>query len=296
MITERLCYFYIMLHRLIFWLKVSRPGLWFPALWLYFLPLSGMAAWENTEFWLGLAFVTFPLNFIIYGWNDYVDYETDQFNPRKDSFLFGAKGNQEELATLPALLGIIQILCYGFFIYYIGLDALYLFAALTVVLLAYNFPDKGLRNTPPLELFAQFGYLLIVPFSMMLNQTDAVPCLTYFYLVLFAVQSQLIGEVMDIEPDRKANRSTTATVLGLRNTKLLIIFIVAIEVALLMLAYGDFIFGGMLALGLVWLLLDLFLIYKNQVYTLGQMKLFGWGSNLIAAASMVYVWWSGVLM
>jgi len=281
---------------LVFWLKVSRPGLWFPALWLYFLPLSGMRMWESMDFWLGILFVTFPLNFIIYGWNDYVDHETDKHNPRKDSFLFGAKGSKEELDTIPPLITFFQIFFYGFFIYYIGLYSAWLFVALVLVMLAYNFPKKGFRNTPPLELFAQFGYLLIVPFSMMLNDTPEVPWLTYLYLVLFAIQSQLIGEVMDIEPDRKANRNTSATKLGIYKTKLLIIFIVALEVGLLMFAYNDFIFGGMLAMGLVWLLIDLLIVYKNQTYTLFQMKLFGVGSNLIAAASMVYVWWSGVLM
>lgn len=252
--------------------------------------------WESTDFWLGIIFVTFPLNFIIYGWNDFVDYETDKLNPRKDSFLFGARGSREELDTLPPLLFILQILFYGFFIYYLGINALILFASLVVVMWAYNFPKKGFRNTPPLELFAQFGYLLIVPFSMMLNDTAEVPWLTYLYLVLFAIQSQLIGEVMDIEPDRKANRHTSATRLGIYKTKWLIIFIVGLEVGLLMFAYEDFIFGGMLAVGLIWLLVDLFIIYKKESYTLGQMKLFGVGSNLIAAASMVYVWWSGVLM
>lgn len=282
--------------KIIFWIKVSRPGLWFPALWLYFLPLSGMRVWESMDFWLGIIFVTFPLNFIIYGWNDYVDHETDKLNPRKDSFLFGAKGSQEELDTLPPLLAFFQIAFYGFFIYWLGLHSTWLFAALVLVMLAYNFPKKGFRNMPPLELFAQFGYLLIVPFSVMLNDTAAVPLLTYAYLVLFAIQSQLIGEVMDIEPDRQANRNTSATKLGLKNTKILIILIVALEVGLLMFAYDDFIFGGMLALGLVWLLVDLFIIFKNQKYTLAQMKLFGVGSNLIAAVSMAYVWWSGVLM
>ncbi len=285
-----------MIRTLVFWLKVSRPGLWFPALWLYFLPLSGMDVWEQTNFWLGLVFVTFPLNFIIYGWNDIVDYETDRHNPRKDSFLFGAQGSREQLSALKIPLVVLQLLFYGFFIAWLGLEAAALFSILFLVLLAYNFPNKGFRNTPPLELFAQFGYLLIVPFSMMLNQTSEVPYITYFYLVLFAIQSQLIGEVMDIEPDKKAQRKTTATQLGMKRTKFLIIFIVALEVSLLFFVYQDFIFGGMLALGLIWLLLDLFLIFKNRTYSLSEMKLFGIGSNVIALLSMIYVWWSGVLM
>ena len=51
-------------------LKVSRPGLWFPTLWLYFAVLPRPLPVEQVSFWLGLGFVTFPLNFVVYGWND----------------------------------------------------------------------------------------------------------------------------------------------------------------------------------------------------------------------------------
>jgi len=64
--------------RLRFWLKVSRPGLWFPTIWLYLMPLAGRPLGEGAAFWAGLAFVTFPLNFWVYGWNDRVDRETDR--------------------------------------------------------------------------------------------------------------------------------------------------------------------------------------------------------------------------
>ena len=84
-----------------FCLKVSRPGLWFPTIWLYLLPTVGHNSWIHIPFWLGLMYVTFPLNFLVYGWNDMVDENIDQFNPRKDSYLFGAKGKIEELRSLP---------------------------------------------------------------------------------------------------------------------------------------------------------------------------------------------------
>ncbi len=284
-----------MLSRINFILKSSRPGLWFPALWLYFLPLSQKDFWLETDFWLGLAFVTFPINFIIYAWNDYVDYETDQLNPRKDSYLFGARGSKEELKIIPKALIIIQAICYIFFIWYEGWEMAVLFSVLILVLLAYNYPKKGFRNTPPLELIAQFGYLLLVPFSIILNETEHLSIMTYVYLCFFAMQSQLIGEVMDIEPDRKANRHTTATKLGIFNTKLLIIGIVCLEAALLIFYFDDIFFGGMLVLAVIWLLMDLFIIFKNKIYTLKEMHLFAYSSNLIALASMVYVWWSGVL-
>lgn len=279
-----------------FYLKVSRPGLWFPTIWLYMLPFGGQRFWVEPLFWVGLLYVCFPLNFLIYGWNDIVDYETDQLNPRKDSYLFGAKGTKEQLAQLPKAIALVQVVFCLFFIAVEGWQMLMLFSVLGLILIAYNFPKYGLRTMPGLDLAAQFGYLLVVPFSIMVNDLADLRWLTYFYLFLFAIQSQLIGEVMDITPDRKAGRTTTATTLGMRGTKALIILIVAIETVLLLFVYDDYVFGGMLGVGLIWLLLDLFVIYKTQRYTLEQMQLFGVGSNMIAFVSMAYVWWSGCLL
>ena len=77
----------MIIKKLFFWLKVSRPGLWFATIWLYLLPTSQMdGIWTSIPFWIGLVYVTFPLNFLVYGWNDMVDIETDALNPRKDSF------------------------------------------------------------------------------------------------------------------------------------------------------------------------------------------------------------------
>ena len=97
------------MRRAIFWLKVSRPGLWFQTLWLYTLPTSGLPIFHSPVFWLGLVYVTFPLNFLVYGWNDIVDFENDQQNPRKDSFLFGARGSREDLARLPVVIALVQL-------------------------------------------------------------------------------------------------------------------------------------------------------------------------------------------
>jgi 4-hydroxybenzoate polyprenyltransferase len=101
---------------------------------------------------------------------------------------------------------------------------------------------------------------------------------------------------MDIDPDRAAGRMTTATKLGTRRTKMLIIITVAAEVALLLAVYEAFIFGAFLTMFLLWLLVDLTVLFGEQRYTLSQMKLFGVTSNLVAMASMLYVWWSGCLL
>ncbi|MFT5167690.1 MAG: 4-hydroxybenzoate polyprenyltransferase [Saprospiraceae bacterium] len=279
-----------------FWLKVSRPGLWFATLWLYLMPTSGLEIWDSMNFWLGLAYVTFPLNFMVYGWNDINDFEIDQINPRKDSFWFGAKGSQQQLAALWKPIVLVQIICLPVFIWIIGLKMVYLYLGLLFINFLYNHPRYGLSSRPPLEILCQIGYLLVVPFSVWLNEVAALPWQTYFYLLLFAFQSHLMGEVMDIEPDRKSGRKTTATVIGMRKTKLLIILIVALEVCLLFVVFKEYIFGGILALSLLWLILDLLFIFKTKTYSLSQMKLFGLLSNIAALVTMAYVWYSGCLL
>ena len=281
---------------LLFYLKTSRPGLWFATVWLYLLPTSGMeVVWQSSAFWIGLFYVCFPLNFLVYGWNDAADWKIDQENPRKGNFLFGAKGTEEQLKRIWIPIVLSQVLFFPVFAYLVGAKILLILVGLVAINGLYNMPRWGLRSVPPWELVCQFGYLLVAPFSMWLNNTPALPWVTMFYLALFAVQSHLMGEVMDMVPDRASGRRTVATKIGIIKTKWLIIGIVLVEVGLLFFVFKDFFFGGMLAVGLVWLLIDLFLVFKTKQYTLTQMKLFGWGCNGIAILSMAYVWYSGCL-
>lgn len=285
------------MQQILFYLKVSRPGLWFATLWLYLLPTSQMSSiWESPVFWYGFIYACFPLNFMVYGWNDIVDRATDALNPRKDSFWFGAQGSEQQLKQLWLPILIVQVLFYPLLIWIGGWKIVLVLLAFLVVNALYNLPKNGLRTLPPLDLLAQLGYLLIVPLSIWINDTAALPWQTYAYLFLFSMQSHLIGQVMDIVPDKAAGRRTTATILGIKKTKLLIIFIVFLEVFLLLTVYQEYIFGGMLAFGLLWLLIDLFIIYKTQVYSLQQMKLFAILSNIVAMISMAYVWYSGCLL
>lgn len=285
-----------MLNRLLFWLKVSRPGLWFATLWLYLMPTSGQDILGSMNFWIGFFYCTFPLNFMIYGWNDIADYEIDRLNPRKDSFWFGARGTKAQLARLWKPIFVVQALCVPVLVWIVGWKMLILYIGLLFVNYIYNHPRYGLSNRPPFEIVCQIGYLLVVPFSVWLNNIDPLPWATYAYLLLFAFQSHLIGEVMDIQPDMQAGRRTTATVIGMRNTKLLIILIVMTEAYLLFFVFGEIIFGVFLALALLWLIIDLAIIFKTKIYTLEQMKLFGLTSNLIAVLTMAYVWYTGCLL
>lgn len=280
-----------------FQLKASRPGLWFPTVWLYLLPPTGAphdtSRLSSLAFWAGLFFVTFPLNHLVYGWNDLVDVETDRKNPRKDTWLFGARGTDTQLQRLPRAMVLVQAVCWPTLAWLGGWELLAVCGAIVAVLWAYNHPTRGLRGRPPGDLVSQAGYLLVVVLSAALNDAPLPSALVFAYLVLFCAQSQLIGEVMDIDPDRAAGRATTATVLGARGTKWLILGVVACEIGLLSGPLHDPVFAAGMTAFLGWLLLDQLVLFRDGVYELWQMKLFGVLGNLCAIASMGWVWWQG---
>src|SRR5260370_7552083 len=82
------------------------------------LPLGGRNLFSSVPFWLGLAYVTFPMGLLLYGWNDYVDFDVDRVNPRKGPFLFGARGTIEQLRRLPFRIALVQppfLLAFAYF-------------------------------------------------------------------------------------------------------------------------------------------------------------------------------------
>jgi len=280
----------------IFLLKVSRPGLWFATIWLYLLPTSkNFELLYTIPFWIGLIYVCFPLNLMVYGWNDSVDFETDQFNPRKDSFWFGARASKQQLKHLWKPIVVSQLICIPLLVFYSNYQILAIIACFLGINYLYNKPVNGLRSNPPFELLCQIGYLLIVPFSILINQSSNLSWAAYAYLFCFSLQSHLIGEVMDYMPDKKSLRKTTATELGIYKTKVLIILLVFIEILILIFFFDALYLTLVLVAGVIWLLIDLLILYKTKVYNLKEMKLFALGSNIIGFFTIIYVWWTACL-
>jgi len=193
---------------LAFIIKASRPGLWATAVWFYLLPPGRLHVFHSARFWLGLIYVTLPLGLIIYGWNDVADIETDRFNPRKGTFLFGARGSREQLAKLPAQIALVQAVFLGIFWYLEGPKILLWFAALVAITAIYNFPRYGLKSQPPFDILNQVGYLLVFVLSAWLNHAPQLRSPAMLFGALFAMHSHVFGEIMDIEPDRLSGRPT----------------------------------------------------------------------------------------
>ena len=203
------------------WIKVARPGFWPTTLWFFVLPLSQQHVIGRWEFWLGAFYVCFPLGALLYGWNDLYDADTDRINPRKDSYLFGATLGDEDLARVPAFLIATQLPFVVAFTAIAGPKMLGWFAAMLLANALYNgvglgpptswdasrrgrFPGWGWKNWPVLDLLNQVGYLLVFVLAFWLLEVPTLSAPAIVFCALFAMQSHLFGQLMDIDEDRKA--------------------------------------------------------------------------------------------
>jgi 4-hydroxybenzoate polyprenyltransferase len=168
------------------------------------------------------------------------------------------------------------------------------YAALIGATALYNWPRFGFKNFPLVDVLNQAAYLLVFYVSSALNHVPQLPWQTMLFGVLFAMHSHLLGEVMDLEPDRLAGRRTTALVIGAVPAKLLIALFLAVEAALVNRAFGDRVITSFLACGAGWFVVDS-IYFRTQPYPEWLARLFLLGWNVMALASAWYVWSSGAL-
>ncbi len=278
-------------------LKVSRPGLWFQTLWLFLMPMTARLPADEPALWLGLVYVGLPLNLLVYAWNDRADVELDARNPRKDSWLFGARAGPEDLGRIFRLAVVMQLPFALLFALAQGPRLLAWFVAVFLVNATYNLRIGGLRGRPPLDLLNPLGYLLVAQLPVELGLAAPLPMATWLYLAGFVLQAQLIGEIMDIEPDRAGGRRTTATLLGVGPAKLLVMSLVAGLGGFCVLHFQDPVLGGFLLLGAGWLLFDLLVYARDrQSYSRTEHTLAGVGMNVAGLLSMLWLFHSQSLL
>ena len=282
---------------LAFVIKAARPGFWITSIWFYLIPLGGKDVFGTYGFWLGLAYVTFPLGLLIYGWNDCVDAETDRLNPRKDSYLFGARGTPEQLARLPWWIAVAQLPFVALFIPKIGWACtLAFFSALTFATWLYNNPKGGAKTRPGWDLLNQTAYLLVFALSSWLNDVPQLPWYTFVFGALFAMHSHLFGEVMDLEPDRVAGRRTTGIVLGAIHSKCVLAALLLIEGVLIFFCTRDVLMAGALAVGSLWFVADILWLWGDGPYTAREARFFFLGWNAAALITAPIVWRTATLV
>ncbi|MEA3212932.1 MAG: hypothetical protein QOE70_5989 [Chthoniobacter sp.] len=271
-------------------LKAARPGFWSTSVWFYLLPLGAQWVFGDWRFWVGLFYVTFPLGLLIYGCNDLVDRETDRLNPRKDSFLFGARPTEAQLTALPRWIVLVQLPFFGLFIALAGGKALLWIAALLGLTALYNVPPVALKGRPGWDMLNQVGYLLVFVLASWLGGRPQAPWFTFVFGALFAMHSHLFGQVMDHAPDLAAGRRTTAGTLGVRPAKGLLIALLLAEASVAAFAGRDFTITAFLLAGAAFFAADVAVLWRERPYAPWQMRVLFLGWNAAALVSLPWVW------
>jgi 4-hydroxybenzoate polyprenyltransferase len=254
------------------------------------LPLGQRAVFHSATFWLGALYVSFPMGLLLYGWNDIVDYEADRLNPRKGTFLFGARGTPEQLRRLPLRIVLVQVPFVLACSVFAGPKLLLCFAGMIAAAALYNWPRYGLKARPPLEILNQAGYLFVFLLSSWMNGVAQLPWAAMLFGALFAMHSAVFGQVMDLEPDRAAGRRTTATVIGRVPAKLLMAMLMLVEAGLVARFLGAKEVAGFLLLSAVWFAVDATVIWRSRPYSNREMRFFMLAWNAIALLSIPLMW------
>ncbi len=271
-----------------FLVKASRPGFWLTAMWFYLLPLWPHLPLDSFAFWLGLVYVGLPLGTLIYAGNDVTDELTDRLNPRKDTFLFGARPTREQIKGLPRRIFLVQAPFIAALAWILGPLALVWFLAVLGMTALYNAPRFGAKDRPGFDLAAQIGYLLVFVLATWLNGLPLAPVCVFAFGALFAMHSHLFGQIMDIAPDGAAGRRTTAVAIGARSSKSLVVLFLFIEAFLATQIAAKPWLPFFLAGSALWFALDAAVLWRGRPYAAWQMTAFFLGWNALLVLEIVF--------
>lgn len=268
---------------ILFWIKAARPGFWLTATWFFLLPLGqNRGAATGAAFWIALFYVGFPLGMAIYAANDLTDAATDALNPRKDSFLFGARPTPSQIRRLPWIITGVQLPFLVAFCWLLGPKSVLWFAAVLGATTIYNFAPTRTKDRAGFDMASQIGYLLVFVLCDWVRHTHS-PWQLYAFGALFAMHSHGFGQILDIAPDALAGRRTTAVVLGARRTKWLLVALLLIESWLALSLGSKPYLAPLLVLGALGFALDALFLWRQRLYPMwaASLFLFGWNAALL---------------
>ena len=273
-------------------IQIARPGFWPTHLWFYLLPFARRDMFGSIPFWIGCVYVCFPLGLLLYGWNDLGDVATDQINQRKGNWLFGARPDERQRRQLPWFIAAVQLPFLLIFVSIAGAKMLIWFAAVLVANGCYN--GLGFKRVPVLDLLNQVGYLLIFVLASWLCSVEQLSPAAMTFSALFAMHSHLFGQIVDMDEDRAAGRRTTAVVFGTRASKWVLAGFLAVESVIAGLYFDNYAIAIAMTAGAAWFSGDA--AWNARKYSIGFVKTFFVGWNLVVLLSMYFVWRDGLLL
>ena len=277
------------LNQLLDIIKIARPGFWPTHVWFYLLPFAERNMFGSAAFWLGATYVCFPLSLLLYGWNDIGDWETDQLNPRKDSWLFGARPDRAMRNRLPWIIAAVQIPFAILFTLISGPRMLLIMALIVATNFTYN--TLGFKRIALLDLANQAGYALMFVLASWLCNVPQLNVAAIIFGILFAMQSHLFGQLMDVSQDAAAGRRSTAILIGVVRSKFLLATLMFVEAAIAFTFFRGLYVGIFMSLGGMFFLADA--IVGPKQYPTWFLKSFFIGWNIIVILTMHLIWAHG---
>lgn len=198
-------------------LKLSRPRFWLylagPALLGMVLGAGSVEQLFTVQNFLIFLYFLIPANIMLYGVNDYFDRDIDEKNPKKEDKEESYRANSFTYSIIVAAtvtsIPVTIPLAGTAWPFMIG------FLALSV---AYSAPPLRFKARPLLDSLSNGLYILPlgVAYGAVTGSWPPVAIMAAGWAWSMAMHT--FSAIPDIEPDRKAGISTTATYLGRRKT------------------------------------------------------------------------------
>lgn len=191
-------------------IRISRPHIWLYTagsllLGVQVAYVQGYQIDWPVVFTLFVA-ATLPVNYFIYGLNDYIDVDTDAVNPKKDGLesRFVEK-NSWQLYRVALALASVAAAMYAAN-YYVWI----VFFVWLLLVLTYNVPPLRLKAVPGLDMLYAINYPLwgVIGYTQF---SSVLPPLSVFGIIaLLSFMMHLFSAIPDIEHDQRAGVHTSA--------------------------------------------------------------------------------------
>ncbi len=197
-------------------LAISRPRFWLylvgPALIGFAATGLGIHVLQDIKNVLFLFFLSFPMNFFLYGINDYYDRDTDLLNPKKTSHEHLLKQTEDKHVLLGSFL---VFVCAVWIFFLLAQPVARLFFAFFVALsFWYSAPPFRFKAQPLWDAYSNVLYAL-PGFVAYIESTGMLPStLVVVAAVCWTAALHTFSALPDIKSDEHAGIQTTAVVLG----------------------------------------------------------------------------------
>ncbi len=167
-------------------------------------------------FWVHLLFFTLPANLLLYGVNDLFDVDTDARNPKKGSVEHRLSLSERPLVWRAVMTALVLALAFAVLQRSYADGAM--MAVFVVLAFAYSAPPVRLKSRPTLD--SASNVLYAVPGFLGWQQASGQPVDAIAVLIAscWTAAMHLFSAIPDIESDRDAGLSTSATLLGRRSS------------------------------------------------------------------------------